>query len=309
MDKKTIVFIVGMGHSGSTIMDKSMGNIDGCFSYGELVNLSKVIRQNNYCTCGKKITDCSFWNSVNKSLERNFDKSLQKNPDKFFFRIPFKKHIFNLILCKRETQIVKLFSDHTQAIYDYTFKKGFNVLIDSSKDIFRVLLLKKHLSKQYDIRIIHLIRNPVDVTNSYLKSHSKVKYPGMKDFQTYSRNSVTGSTPKSTFSIILRWISKNILITFVFKIFFRKNKYQIVRFENVIEDVQMFNKMLVGLDLGSVNKISLNSKVTHIVTGNASRYSDSIKLNSGPLHISTAKKKLIQITTWPIYAYYRKRSI
>jgi len=45
MNNKTIVFIVGSGHSGSTILDRLSGHHSQAFSIGEIVNFHYELKK------------------------------------------------------------------------------------------------------------------------------------------------------------------------------------------------------------------------------------------------------------------------
>jgi len=63
----TVVFIAGSGHSGSTLLDLMLGSSPGFFSTGELSQYQSTYGLSDGagpCTCGDRIRDCSFWESV-----------------------------------------------------------------------------------------------------------------------------------------------------------------------------------------------------------------------------------------------------
>ncbi len=67
MNKETtkVVYIMGWGRSGSTILDNVLGSVDGFFSAGELVHLWKRgLIEGRRCGCGKLINDCEVWSKV-----------------------------------------------------------------------------------------------------------------------------------------------------------------------------------------------------------------------------------------------------
>lgn len=63
-----IIYIAGLGHSGSTLLDMSLGTLPGVVGLGELKTiLDDRTRDNHYtsfCSCGKKATDCEIWSRV-----------------------------------------------------------------------------------------------------------------------------------------------------------------------------------------------------------------------------------------------------
>lgn len=60
-----VLYIIGWGRSGSTLIDNLLGEIDGFFSTGELRNLwHEGLQENRKCGCGELVIHCPVWSSV-----------------------------------------------------------------------------------------------------------------------------------------------------------------------------------------------------------------------------------------------------
>lgn len=59
-----LVYILGVGHSGSTLLDMVLGTHPACLSLGEMSFFDDWIVNNKACTCGKPIQKCKFWATV-----------------------------------------------------------------------------------------------------------------------------------------------------------------------------------------------------------------------------------------------------
>src|SRR5512139_803541 len=60
-----VVYIAGVGRSGSTVLDSVLGNHPLIQSVGELSRLANdAWIQNFYCSCGKRSKECPFWVEV-----------------------------------------------------------------------------------------------------------------------------------------------------------------------------------------------------------------------------------------------------
>jgi hypothetical protein len=65
-----VLYIVGAGRSGSTILAHLLGEIDGYISVGELRNLwISAIIQRSLCSCGRAVDDCKFWGPIVAELD------------------------------------------------------------------------------------------------------------------------------------------------------------------------------------------------------------------------------------------------
>jgi hypothetical protein len=311
--KRTIVFIVGMGHSGSTVLDKSLGNTGNGFSFGELVNLGRVIEMNNYCTCGKKIRECHFWTTINAGFQEKTGISFMENPDSIKLENPnksVKDYVkmlipFLRIRLSQENTFIK----HTKQLVDSVFELSrADMLIDSSKDIMRVYLLKRHLT-EYDVKIVHLFRKPLGVVNSYLKTEGKVKYPGQEAFSVYQREKLYRGTPKKLSGIIIKWIYKNLSISWFLFLYFKRHTYCIIEHETVMNNLTVYNKLLRFLKQPAISKIALHNKELHIVTGNASRFSKEISIQEKKKEKATLKRVLTNFFSYPLYLLYKWLSL
>jgi hypothetical protein len=63
-----VLFVVGSGRSGSTLLDILLGQVEGVFSTGELHSIwSESILDGRRCGCGDPVLECRIWRAV---LER-----------------------------------------------------------------------------------------------------------------------------------------------------------------------------------------------------------------------------------------------
>jgi hypothetical protein len=64
-DPVIVLFVVGSGRSGSTLLDILLGQVDGFFSTGELHSLWWAgILEGRRCGCGLAVTECEVWRRV-----------------------------------------------------------------------------------------------------------------------------------------------------------------------------------------------------------------------------------------------------
>ena len=71
----TVLFIGGLGRSGSTLLDRMLGRLDDVWSVGELVHLwERGVKENNRCGCGQRFADCPFWRRVGQVAFGGWDR-------------------------------------------------------------------------------------------------------------------------------------------------------------------------------------------------------------------------------------------
>lgn len=61
----TVCYILSSGRSGSTLLGRILGQVEGCCDVGELSGLWRVRHQPGWrCGCGEELARCPFWTAV-----------------------------------------------------------------------------------------------------------------------------------------------------------------------------------------------------------------------------------------------------
>lgn len=276
---KTIVFIVGAGHSGSTVLDMALGSSPNAFSLGEIVFLGREVKNNTPCVCGKQILRCPFWSDVNEMIKKNYHIDFMKDADSFSLmtaqhhdRKTFAKKFRNLLLIlDREDHLSPLYLKHTEILYDAVFKvSNKDVLIDSSKNLRRALMLNAYM-KKYRVLYIHLIRDCRGVAHSYKKDTYSVRFPGAEKKVTFPSKSVP---PDES---VFNWIKCNLMISLDLSVFVPFTQWKIVRYEDFTNKPdEIFSDLAKWIGLSDVQRmIHFGSAEHHNVSGNSSRFNSS----------------------------------
>ncbi|MCF8345728.1 MAG: sulfotransferase [Bacteroidales bacterium] len=78
-----IIYIAGLGHSGSTILDLSLGTLPGVTGLGELKTLmddrSRSGHYTSVCSCGKMASECIIWKGFPALMEgkMNYEEKIE----------------------------------------------------------------------------------------------------------------------------------------------------------------------------------------------------------------------------------------
>ena len=60
-----VVYIAGSGRSGSTLLERALGEIPGFVNVGELIDLyRRTAADGERCGCGEPFAQCPFWSRV-----------------------------------------------------------------------------------------------------------------------------------------------------------------------------------------------------------------------------------------------------
>ena len=78
MDKVKVIYIAGEGRSGSTLLERILGQHNKIFAAGELIHIwERSFMENQLCSCGKSFYECEVW----KDIISNFRKKVHNiNP-------------------------------------------------------------------------------------------------------------------------------------------------------------------------------------------------------------------------------------
>ena len=198
-----IIYIVGGGHSGSTLIDMVVGSSKKVFSTGELKFLDKFEAgyqkrtEQSYdgiCSCTKKITECEVWTSVRKP---NTDNIIRRWSASGSFKIllnifnPFDKWLgFKIQTGKNDDVFQKIIAKEREKNNEIEF------ISDSSKDPRRLYeLIKDPNVDNSKLNVIHLVKDGRGFVYSYQKQ-VRIDY---------------GLKRKGTIYLLLEWILVNIL--------------------------------------------------------------------------------------------------
>lgn len=165
-----ILLITGYSRSGSTLLARILGEIDGFVSPGELRYLwQRGLVENRRCDCGEPCLECPFWQKVlitafgsapPPEIEGILD--LQRRVDRVY-RIPALTRRTGELPGDLATYL--RYHEHLyQAIEEVT---GASWIVDSSKDPSFGHVLA--LSAEIDLAVVHLVRDSRAVAYSWTR--------------------------------------------------------------------------------------------------------------------------------------------
>ena len=200
-----VIYIGGIGHSGSTFLDIMLGDCKDCQSTGQLAD---VFRNDSWCrACGTSIQKCRFWNQIYGSMSGLDLKRIRKLGPKAEKERKILSFMFPTKLSKAYAKANdKVFS----AIKEKT-KKG--AIVDSSKNLSRALSLLRY--SRHQVYFIHLIRDP----RGFITSQNK-------------RREKKGKSIRLLYPMI-HWLLKNSVCSLIIKNIYRK-RYIRVTFEDLL---------------------------------------------------------------------------
>ncbi len=255
-EKIKVIYIVGSGHCGSTLIDMIIGSSEKVFSTGELsfYNAYKINKHPNnlkgelLCTCKRPFNKCPLWKKIGSTGDYIIKKGFSFKEN----MVIGLSSIFPFLKYHSER-----YTDDTDKVLKVLKRKGIEYFVDSSKDPRRMFYLFNN--KNLEVYPIFLSRNGLKVAHSYNKNNRREL--GLKK-KGYIR------------SLVIRWALVNIISRLL--LLRAKNKPLIIKYEDFCdkptECIKMINKSL-GINIDERNYIKkTNSKIYHNIDGNQMRF-------------------------------------
>ena len=168
----TVLFIGGLGRSGSTLLDRMLGRLDDVWSVGELVHLwERGLKENNRCGCGQPFADCPFWGRVGEVAFGGWDSldveeilalkgSVDRNRFVPLMVLPALSPAYRARLARYLDLLERLYA----AVREVS---GRPLVVDASKHASHAFLVRR--MRGVDLRLVHLVRDSRGVAFSWTK--------------------------------------------------------------------------------------------------------------------------------------------
>lgn len=263
-----LIYISGDGRSGSTLLDRILGEMDGVVSCGEIWNCwIRAFKENQKCACGSLFSECAFWSCVVDYVENSasgFNVDSLLDIQKKIMRIRYIPYmVVPCIRTKWYSELLKEYGDLILSFYLAIQKcSGSSYIVDSSKMPLYGLLL--HATGRFDLHIIHLVRNSLAVAYSWKRKKVRPEIINKRVYMPVQ------SSAKSAAG----WLKQNLLSAFLAKLC---HKSIFLRYEDLTSSPrQEVSRVLEFIDLnvpppvGRDNKLELG--LNHIISGNPMRF-------------------------------------
>ncbi len=258
-----VLYIVGLGRSGSTILANSLGQIDGFFSAGEICYIWRQnFIENRLCGCGCPFDECPVWTEV---VERVFPDGVDAREMMCLQHAGARTRHIPLMLTENGTQKISerlgKWRNNTGRLYEaIQAVTNSRVIVDSSKEPAYGYALST--IPDIDFRVLHLVRDPRAAAYSWLK---KKRQPDSKDREFMHRFS-----PAKSAALWDTWNASA-------EALWRDGKYLRLRYEDFVADPRTSFTRILGL-LGEKAELPLASEsevmlgISHTVSGNPNRF-------------------------------------
>jgi hypothetical protein len=301
-DKVKVLYIGGQGRSGSTLLGRLMGEVDGCVNVGEVVYIWQPFLEDLLCSCGSKFHSCPFWSEVVRigfGSTDNIDAKLILRTKKRLERIRTLPRLLSPIRTAEDREGVAYYLEFLGKLYAAMREvSGGRVIVDGSKSPLYSYFLRQ--VPNIDLRIFHLVRDSRAVTHSWQRRKLNPAFHWKEaHYGTYS----------PTYSAAEWWAQNEIISTLG-----RRNKhFANMRYEDVASDpvkaitriCELLDEPTPDLEFLKQSPIQLN--VHHMANGNPDRFTQTINLKPDlewQEKMKPSHRFIVTAMTWPLLLKY-----
>lgn len=301
-----VLYIAGSVRSGSTVLDKVLGELDGFFAGGEISYVwERGLLENWLCGCGVRFRDCAVWGAVLRAAFGRPDAVDAREMVVLQRKATRIRHVPRVVLSSRKgapagPDLAPLLENLSRLYGAIRSTTGSRVIVDSSKLPGYGYLLGN--VSGIDMRVVHLVRDPRAVAYSWMRKKGQFDRGAEQDMHRSGpvMSSLLWSIWNSTAEALWRPSPE---------------RYLLLRYEDFVRDpsaaVRRIRAWLgeTPADLPFLEGHSVRLGVSHTVAGNPNR------LETGRIQIrpdlewasrmAFRDRALVTGLTWPLLKRYR----
>lgn len=300
-DKIKILYITGMGRSGTTILDNTLGQIEGFFSVGEINYVwDRNIVEGRTCSCGAPFKRCEIWSEV---MDRAYGGMSGTDPHEMISlrdSVARTRHVPLMVMGWGRPLLRRRIEEYLRKLeklyWAVQVATDSRVIVDSSKLPSYGHILG--MSQGIDLYVVHLVRDPRAVAYSWMREKWQ---PDAGEYMSRY------SPPKSS----LVWNTWNLMAEAFWKK--QSSRYLRLRYEDFV--VNPRENLACILNFVEEEAFSLparghlvNIGVNHTVGGNPSRFkTGAVELRLDDEWRTKMKRldeKIVSSITWPLRTRY-----
>ncbi|MGC9666711.1 sulfotransferase [Planosporangium sp. 12N6] len=161
-----VLFLGGLGRSGTTLLERILGGLPGVCGLGEVIHLwERDLRQGDRCGCGTPFADCDFWRCVGQEAFGGWHRVDVDRVLTLRRAVERLRHIPRLAAGSVNSNLVE-YATYYSRLYDAAAAvSGARVLVDSSKHPGLAFCLRQ--AAGVDLRVVHVVRDSRGVAHSW----------------------------------------------------------------------------------------------------------------------------------------------
>jgi hypothetical protein len=204
-----VVYLGGLGRSGSTLLERLLGELPGVCSAGEVVHMwQRGVAEGELCGCGEPFGSCPFWREVGRLafggwavLDLRRVAELQASVDRNRYIPLLAAPVLHPSMRRGLDEYVSYYLRVYSAIAEVS---GCPTVVDSSKHASLAFCLRWQAG--LDLRVIHVVRDSRAVAYSWTRQVSRPDAATDSFMTTYSPATAAGqwNTQNSALALLAR---------------------------------------------------------------------------------------------------------
>lgn len=300
-----VLFIAGWGRSGSTLLDRIVGQVPGFVSLGELRDIwQRGVVEDRLCGCGRAFSACPFWQEVGRVAFGGWSRvdlaraqALRRSVDRPWALPLLLAPRLSRRFDQRAGEYADLLETLLRAVQTVAEAR---VLVESSKIVTTGLLLWRAGAR---VRVLHLVRDGRGVMYSWRKVVERADATVAPD-QMLRYGSVAGS---------LRYLGYNLMAEMARR---AGLPYRRLRYEDLVAAPAAGLRTVTGL-FGAVSDPAVEATLaagrvrlreSHTVDGNPMRLAvGEVAISrdeSWRDRMSRRDRVVVALLTWPMLRRY-----
>lgn len=179
-----VLYIAGLGRSGSTMLERILGSRSDVVTLGEVVHLwERGIVRNELCGCGEPFRDCRFWLQVGDHAFGGWSRVDLDRVAKLKGAVDRHRRVaktLSPVKTAATRRLIALYNDLYLRIYDAAMQvSGARLVVDSGKHGSLAAVLSN--SDRLDLRVLHLVRDAAAVAYSWSKQTRRPEAQSTED--------------------------------------------------------------------------------------------------------------------------------
>jgi len=301
-----VVLLGGLGRSGSTLLERCLGQIGGVTALGEVLHLwERGLRNDQRCGCGESFSRCEFWQDVGRRAYGGWSEIEAESAVADRYAIVRNRRLGALLFGQfgagkrlQRNRLLRRLGALYAAVQDST---GARVLVDSSKHPAYGFLLRRAAVR---VRCVLVVRDPRGVAYSWAKHVVRPEVTGATELMP--RYSVAASAVRwSVYSMLFHLLRLVGVPT------------MIVKYEQLVADPRATLERVLrfaGLDpdpvaldfIGADGSVRLGRH--HTVAGNPMRFTIGrvdVRLDDTWQHrMPSSRRRLVSLLSVPMRYRY-----
>lgn len=170
-DLPTVLMLGGFGRSGSTLLERMLGDVPGVVAIGEVLHLwERGLRDDERCGCGEPFSTCPFWVGVGREAFGGWSEIDEGTAVSDRLDVVRNRHLLGLLTgfqrTSRRLRRERLVARHRAIYRAAAARSGATLVVDSSKHPAFAYLLRGRV----DLRCLVVARDPRGVAWSWQKT-------------------------------------------------------------------------------------------------------------------------------------------